>query len=95
MNVSFLKQPSVFIPLAMSLSALALVLGHAAVYGIIHEADEGAPAHIWQLLMAAQVPLIAFLAMKWLPQAPKPTLQVLGLLAGTTLANLAAVYFLT
>jgi hypothetical protein len=95
MNVSFLKQPSVFLPLTMSLTALALVLGHAAIYGVIHETDEGAPAHIWQLLMAAQLPLIAFLAVKWLPQDPRPTLQVLGLLAGTTLANLAAVYFLT
>jgi hypothetical protein len=95
MNVSFLKQPSVFLPLTMSLTALALVLGRAAIYGVIHEADEGAPAHIWQLLMAAQLPLIAFLAVKWLPQDPRPTLQVLGLLAGTTLANLAAVYFLT
>jgi hypothetical protein len=95
MNVSFLKQPSIFLPLTMSLTALALVLGRAAIYGVIHEADEGAPAHIWQLLMAAQLPLIAFLAVKWLPQDPRPTLQVLGLLAGTTLANLAAVYFLT
>ena len=94
MNVSFLKQPSVFLPLAMSLSALALVLGHAAVYGILHEADEGAPAHIWQLLMAAQVPLIAFLAVKWLPQAPRPALYVLGLQVGVALAALAPVYLL-
>ena len=35
----------------MSLAALALVLGHAAVFGIVHEADEGAAAHVWQILM--------------------------------------------
>jgi hypothetical protein len=49
-DFSLLKQPSAWIPLAMSLAALALVLGHALVYGVIHEADEGAAAHTWQLL---------------------------------------------
>jgi len=51
-NTSPLKQASAWLPLGMSLAALALVLGHAAVYGVVHEADEGAAAHIWQILMA-------------------------------------------
>src|SRR5205809_7380937 len=46
---STLRQPSAFLPIAMSLAALALVLGHIALFGITHEADEGAAAHIWQL----------------------------------------------
>ena len=40
-NVSPLKQPSVWLPLAMSLAALNLVVGHTAIFGIVHEADEG------------------------------------------------------
>ncbi len=94
-NVSLLKQPSAYLPVAMSLAALALVLGHAAIFGVVHEADEGAAAHIWQTLMAAQVPLVAYFILKWLPSRPRESLQILALLAGTWLANFAAVYWLT
>ena len=94
-NVSLLKQPSAWLPLAMSLAALTLVLGHAAVYGVVHEVDEGAAAHVWQILMAAQLPIVAYFLLKWLPKQPRESLQVLALLAGTWLANFAAVYWLT
>jgi hypothetical protein len=94
-NVPSMKQPSAFLPLAMSLTALAMVLGHAAIFGIVHEADEGAPAHIFQLLMAGQIPVVAFFAIKWLPRARRETLQVLALQAGAGLAAFAAVFFLT
>ena len=89
------KRPSAFLPLGMSVVALCLVLGHVAIYGIVHEADEGAVAHLWQLLMAAQLPIAAFFAIKWLPRETKPTLLVLALLAVVLLANFAAVFFLT
>jgi hypothetical protein len=95
MNVPSIKHPSAFLPLAMSLAALALVLGHAARYGVVHEADEGTAAHLFQILMAAQVPIVAFFAIKWLPRDPKQTLQVLALQAGAGLAAFAAVFFLT
>lgn len=94
-NLSLLKKPSAYLPLAMSLAALSLVLGHAAVFGIVHEADEGAAAHIWQILMAAQLPFVAYFILRWAPQQLKETFQVLALLAGTWLANFAAVYWLT
>lgn len=94
-NLSLIRQPSAFLPLAMSLAALTLVLGHAAVFGIVHEADEGAAAHIWQILMAAQLPLVAYFMLKWLPRRPGESLQVLALLAATWLANFAAIYWLT
>ena len=35
----------------MSFAALAMVLGHAAMFGVVHEADEGTAAHIFQLLI--------------------------------------------
>lgn len=94
-NLSLLKQPSAYFPLVMSLAALALVVGHAAVFGIVHEADEGAAAHIWQILMAGQLPFVAYFALKWLPRQPREALLVLVLLAGTWLANFAGVYWLT
>jgi hypothetical protein len=94
-NVSLIKRPSAFLPLAMSLAALTLVLGHAAIFGIVHEVDEGAAAHIFQILMVAQVPIVVYFIIKWLPKQPKESLQVLALLAGEWLAALAAVHWLT
>jgi hypothetical protein len=95
MSRSLMRQPSALIPLAMSFAALALVLGHAARYGVVHEADEGAAAHIFQILMVAQVPVVAFFAIKWLPRTPTRALLVLALQAGAALAAFAAVFFLT
>ncbi len=91
---SVLRKPSAFLPLAMSLTALAMVLGYVALYGVVRQTDEGAVAHLWQLLMAGQLPVVAFFAIKWLPRAPRPTLCVLGLQAGAVLASMAPVLFL-
>jgi len=97
---TILKHPSAFLPLAMSLTALAVV-GVAAMYSILHyghglvrEPDEGTAAHLWQLLMAGQLPVLLFFAIKWLPRAPKQTLGVLALQAGAALASMAPVFFL-
>lgn len=95
MNPSLIKKPAAYLPIAMSLTALALVLVHAARYGIIHEADEGLTAHLFQMLMAAQVPLVLFFAFKWLPEAPGQTLRVLALQISAALAAFASVYWLT
>ena len=92
MSRSLIKRPSAVLPLVMSCAALALVLGHAVLFGVVHEADEGTAAHIFQLLMAAQVPVVAYFAIKWLPRAPRQALQVLALQAG---AAIVAVFFLT
>lgn len=91
---AIVRHPSAFLPLAMSLTALALVLGHVAMFGAAREADEGATAHLWQLLMAGQMPVLAFFAIKWLPRAPRQTLFVLALQAGAALASMAPVFFL-
>jgi hypothetical protein len=95
MAVLPMKQPSAVLPIAMSLIALCLVLGHVAIYGIIHEADEGAVAHLFQILMAAQVPVIIYFAVRWLPKDRTQALRVLALQAGAAIAALASVYFLT
>jgi hypothetical protein len=93
MNSSILKQPSVFIPMVLSLLALAIVLTHIAVpKGSIREADEGTAAHLWQLFMAAQVPVMAFFAAKWLPQTPRRALPILVLQAFAALAAFAPVF---
>ncbi len=88
------KKPSAFLPVAMSFAAIALVLGHVVMFGAVREADEGTPAHIWQLLMAGQIPIIAFFAIRWLPQTSRDALRVLALQVGAALAAFALVYFL-
>jgi hypothetical protein len=97
---AIVRRPTAFLPLTMSFGALA-TLFVAAMYGFAHgahglvrEPDEGAVAHIWQLLMAGQLPFLLFFAIKWLPRAPKQTLYVLALQAGAVLAAMAPVYFL-
>jgi hypothetical protein len=89
-----MRRPSALVPLTMSLAGLALVLVHVAVAGAGPEADEGIAARLWWLLMAVQVPLVAFFAIRWLPRAPRPALLVLALQAAAVGANLAAVRLL-
>ena len=80
-NNSLLKQPSAWIPLAMSLAALAMVLGYVAIFGIVHHQEERLPARIFQLIMLAQLPIAAFFAFQWLPKRPIQALAVLALQA--------------
>jgi len=92
--LTMMKQPSAFLPVAMSFAALATVLGHVARFGVAREADEGTAAHIFQLLMIAQLPIEAFFAIRWLPRAPRQALPMLALQAAAALAALAPVFFL-
>lgn len=92
--VSVLKKPSAFLPIAMSFTALTIVLVSIAAFGVVHEHDEGATAHIWQLLMGGQMPVLLLFALKWLPRAPKQALFVLALQTGAVLAAMAPVYYL-
>jgi hypothetical protein len=91
---AIVRQPTAFLPMAMSLTALAVVLGHIAFVGTAGEPDEGAEAHIWQLLMAGQLPVLLFFAIKWLPRAPKQSLYVLALQVGAALSAMAPVFIL-
>jgi DNA-binding CsgD family transcriptional regulator len=91
---AILKIPSAFLPLAMSFGALATVLIYVAMFGAARQADEGTAAHIWQILMAGQIPIILFFAIKWLPQTPKQALLVLVLQGSAALLALAPVYLL-
>jgi len=60
----------------------------------VREPDEGLAAHSWQLLMAGQLPLMAYFVFKWLPRVPRQTLYVLALQIGAALAAMTPVYFL-
>ena len=89
-----LKHPSAFLPVAMSLVALATVLAFLARHGPAPQADEGTAAHIWQILMAAQVPIVAFFAIRWVPQAPRQATLILALQVCAAIAAMAPVFLL-
>jgi len=93
MDASLLKRPSALMPLAMSLAALATVIGYAVMFGTARQEDEGTAAHVWQLLMAGQVPVIGFVAIKWLPTEPRQALLVLALQLGAAIAAMFPVWW--
>ena len=93
-SLTVLKHPSAFLPVAMSLGALATVLVFLASHGPAPQPDEGAAAHIWQLLMAGQVPIVLLFGIKWVPQSPRQAMLILALQAGAALAAMAPVFLL-
>ncbi len=68
------RQPNLFrcpsgaLPLVMSLIALSIVLGYAVRFGTAPQPDEGTAAHLWQLMMGCQVPIVVYFAMRWVPR---------------------------
>src|SRR5689334_10613210 len=91
---AILKKPSAFLPLVMSFVALATVLLYVLIFGPAPQSDEGIAAHIWQILMAGQIPIIAFFAVRWLPRTPRDALLVLALQGGAAVMALAPVFLL-
>jgi glucan phosphoethanolaminetransferase (alkaline phosphatase superfamily) len=91
---TLVKKASAFVPLLLSAAALALVGVVITVFGVVREPDEGTAAHLWQLLMAAQVPFIAVFAVTWLPRAPRPAFIVLALQAAAAIAAMLPVCLL-
>ena len=85
-------RPSAFVPVAMSVTALVLVLGYVSLFGVAGDADESPVAHLWQLLVLGQGPAVAFSLYRWLPLAPQTVLCVFGIQALALFAALAPVY---
>jgi hypothetical protein len=78
----------------MSLIALAILAVAVLIDGTARQEDEGTAAHLWQILMAGQLPIIAFFAVTSLPRAPKQAAIVLALQLAAILAAAAPVYLL-
>jgi hypothetical protein len=78
----------------MSVAAIAIILLFLAIHGPAPQPDEGAAAHLWQLLMVLQVPIIGFFAIKWIPRSPREGLPVLALQVVAAFAAMAPVFLL-
>jgi hypothetical protein len=62
--------------------------------GHTHQAKRYSRTHIWQLLMAAQVPIVVFFAFKWVPQSPRQAVPILALQVAAALVAMAPVFLL-
>lgn len=93
-GTTVLRHPSAFLPVTMSFGALATVLVFLSLHGTAPQPDEGAAAHIWQLLMAGQIPIVLLFGIKWVPRAPRQALPILALQVGAALAAMAPVFLL-
>ena len=91
MIIRLLRPSSALIPVTMSLIALGIVLGYATMFGTARQADEA--AHLWQVLMVGQAPVVAFFAIKWIPIQPRQALLVLAVQVGAALAALFPVWW--
>ena len=89
-----INRRSAFLPLAISFAALATIGIAVALHGTAPQADDGAAAHIWQLLIVCQVPFVAFFALRWVPQSPRQAVPILALQFAAALAAMAPVFFL-
>jgi hypothetical protein len=89
-----IRRPSGFLPLAMSGAALMVVLLRLALLGAAPERDEGPAAHLGQIIMTCQVPIVLFLAISWLWRDPRGTISVLGLQLLAMATAIAPIYFL-
>ena len=77
---SLLKQFTGWVPIAMSATVVIMLAIFIFLGGPLdREADEGFAAHMFQLLMALQIPIIIYFAAKWLPQKPREAVQILAL----------------
>jgi len=91
---SMLRHPSAFLPLLMSLGALATIAVFVSLRGTAPQQDEGTAAHLWQILMAAQAPIVLFFALKWVPRAPRQALPIVALQIAAAIAAMAPVFML-
>jgi hypothetical protein len=65
-----------------------------AIFGIVRQPDEGAPARIFQLLMLAELPIVAYFGFKWLPRQPNEALLVLALQAAAWIIPVVTILWL-
>lgn len=74
-----IKRPLALGPILLAGMALLLVGAYLQLGGAARASDEGATAHVFQLLMLAQGALMLVFAVRYLRQAPASCLQVLSL----------------
>ena len=76
---TLMRKRSAWLPPALSLVAIGLIVAHVAFVGVAPQADEGTEARIFQVLMLLDALVIGAFAVRWLPIAPKEASAVVAL----------------
>jgi hypothetical protein len=94
---ALLRKPSGYIPIVMSATALALLLGFLGVAlmngGIQRAQDEGVGAHLYQLLIGLQVFPIGWFVLRWGPPSPLAALGVLALQVAAVAVTFVPIWY--
>ena len=89
---SLLRSPLGLTPILLSLFCIGMILLHVARFGTLKQEDEGTEAHLFQLLMVLQAPLILLFVGRWWPVRRRETLVILALQALAASLAFALVY---
>ncbi len=90
--IGLLRKPSAWVPMMMSFFALTVLLGYVVLFGTAQQEDEGTAARIFQLLMIAQAPIIAFFGFKWIFRYPAQTILIILLQIVAALVPLVTLF---
>ena len=44
---ALIRHPTGYLPVTMSIGALAMIVWYVALHGVVRQADEGTQAHLW------------------------------------------------
>ncbi len=101
-----IKHWSAWIPIALSLTVLPVVLSSIAMFGppareadvascigTCGRPDEGTGAHLFQLWLLVEAVMVSFFAIKWLPRDTKQALVVVLIQIVAILAACAPLFF--
>lgn len=92
--IALARRPSGFIPVLMSFTAFAILVVYVAIVGAVRPTEEGTVAHTFKLLLASEVPLLAFFVVRWLRKDLRAALTVLAIQAAAIgLAILSVPFF--
>ncbi|MEZ2389069.1 hypothetical protein AB6813_05870 [bacterium RCC_150] len=88
-----IRHPSAWVPVAMSLAILIMIVATLISSGVSRQPDEGAAAHIFQIWLVVEVLAIAAFAVQWVPRRPKEALIVLAVQVSCALSACAPIWY--
>ncbi len=86
-----LRHPTAWVPIVLSLAVLGMMAAVLAATGVDRGADEGTPAHIFQLWMLLESVGVANFAARWLPRELDGAVKILALQVGIALLPIGIV----
>jgi len=92
--IDILKHPSAWVPIVIPLCFFLYIAVTISFFGIVRSADEGAPAHLFQLWLVSEPLLLGYFAYRWLPRAPRAAATILALQTAAAVAAVFPIFYL-